>query len=135
MAEIEKVLTPLETIYKEMDFVYEEVGEITLLLQAHKDREFDTDSYVGLKEKIEAKEEINTKVYVLISAIVYAKMTIDQTLRANVALSISNKVIAYMKELSEYLNCYRSILYAVSAEMQTLRELMYVKHPELRMKF
>lgn len=124
----------IELVYKEMDFIHEEVGAITALLFEHRERVFDLDSYLGLKEKIEAKEEINTKVYVLVSAIVYGKLNIDNILRNNPTLSLNQKVIAYLKELSEILIAYKSILYSVSAEMQTLREALYVKHPELRQR-
>lgn len=129
------VKTPEQELANIMDLMHSEVKEITMLLLAHRENDFDRDTYLGLKALIDAKLEINTRVYVLISAIVLAKADIDKLLRTNPNYALSNRFISNLKELSEYLGAYKSISYSIGAEIQVIKELIYVKHPELRQRY
>jgi len=118
-----------------MDLVHSEIKDITVLLNTHRLKNYDRDTYIGLKALIDDKLELNTRVYVLMSSIVLAKAEIDMKLREKPNYALNSRFVANLKELSEYLGAYKSISYSVGSEIQVLKEFIYVKHPELRQRF
>ena len=125
----------LKDVYDQLDHVHSEVLDVTKLLNNMRLKSFDTDSYIGIKEKIDSRLEANTRVYVLISLIVLVKMELSKIFRTSPGITLNTKIVASEKDLSEALGAYKSVLYGLGAEINALKEQLYTRFPEMRQKY
>lgn len=122
-----------EELRAKLDSVHQEVGLVTKLLSKNS-KGVDLSTPLGCMDALDKKLEGISRVYVLVSMCVYIRFELDQIFRENPQKLLSQEYKRADELLNITVQTYKSIQYNLGAELQGIKELMYVRFPELREK-
>ncbi len=91
-----------------------------------------SNTYEDYKRKLECYLEISYNCSALISLLVLIKSELNTYLRNNNNLGLVSRIDIASKYLSDDLTSYKSISYAMTDQVKSLRELISIKFPNER---